>query len=342
MNLLPSPKKNVKLISLLLGPLLFLSACFFLFFFSSSCRLYKLEQQLDSVNAEFLSKVRFIITKKERKIFLELPDSEKEKFKEEFWERRDPNPETEENEFKMEYFSRIEQSDELFLGEGRPGWLTDRGRIYILFGSPQYRETHRIESSDPSSFLYRRCGEIWHYGGFPVVFVDSTCTGSNYRLVTYNLTGLRSINLMYMHELNRAQDEAQKTFEKEKGFFDFNLRIEKTIVEVDRIEGIIVLEIPYAVIWYKAEEDWLKTTIDVLIELKDFEGRLIWEYNMPFEIGMKEEELKERQNKNHRIEIPLILEKGLGRLRQGKSLFHIFLKNRTGGEELKKVMEFKI
>jgi len=265
---------------------------------------------LDPVNAEFLSKVRYIITKKERKIFLELPDSEKEKFKEEFWERRDPNPETEENEFKMEYFSRIEQSGELFMSEGRPGWLTDRGRIYILFGSPQYRETHRIENSDPSSLLYGRCGEVWHYGGFPVVFIDSTCTGNNYRLVTYNLTALRSINLMYMHELNRAQDEAQKTFEKEKGFFDFNLRIEKTIVEVDRIEGIIVLEIPYAVIWYKAEEDWLRTTIDVLIELKDFEGRLIWEYDMPFEIGMKEEELKERQNKNHRIEILLILENG--------------------------------
>jgi len=32
---------------------------------------------LDPENAEFLSKVRYIITSKERKIFLELPDSEK-------------------------------------------------------------------------------------------------------------------------------------------------------------------------------------------------------------------------------------------------------------------------
>ena len=31
----------------------------------------------------------------------------------------------------------------------------------------------------------------------------------------------RSINLMYMHELSKAQGEAQKTFEREKGFFVF-------------------------------------------------------------------------------------------------------------------------
>lgn len=67
------------------------------------------------MNAEFLSKVRYIINKKERKIFLELPDSEKERFKDEFWERRDPDPETEENEFKMEYFNRIEKANDLFM-----------------------------------------------------------------------------------------------------------------------------------------------------------------------------------------------------------------------------------
>ena len=78
-----------------------------------SCRLYKLEQKLDPANAEFLSQVRYIINAEERKIFLELPDADKDKFKEEFWSRRDPDPNTEENEFKDEYLSRIERANEL-------------------------------------------------------------------------------------------------------------------------------------------------------------------------------------------------------------------------------------
>jgi len=342
MNRLLISKNRIKTISLPLALLFLLFSCSFLLFFSSSCRLYNLEKKLDPVNAEFLNKVRYIITKKERKIFLELPDSEKEEFKEEFWERRDPEPRTEENEFKMEYFTRLDRAEELFMGEGKPGWLTDRGRIYILFGPPQYRETHTIESSDPTTLLYRRCGEIWHYPGFPVVFIDSTCTGNNLRLVTYDLTALRSINLMYMHEFAKFQEEAQITFTREKGFFDFDISISKTVVESDRVEGIVTIEIPYAAIWYKAEEDTLKTTIDVQIELKDFEDNLVWEYGEPFEIEMKEEELKERQKKNYKIEIPFILEKDLDKLRQEKGLFLVVLKNRTGGEELKKVMEFKL
>ena len=335
-------KNREKPISLSLAFFFLLLTCSFLLFFSSSCRLYNLEKKLDPVNAEFLNKVRYIITNKERKIFLELPDSEKEKFKEEFWERRDPEPNTEENEFKMEYFTRLEKADELFMGEGRPGWLTDRGRIYILFGPPQYRETHTIESSDFTSLLYGRCGEIWHYGGFPVVFVDSTCTGNNLQLVTYNLTAIREFNLMYMHEFAKFQEEAQVTFKREKGFFDFDISIEKTVIESDRVEGTVTIEIPLSVIWYRAEEDRLETTIDVQIELKDFEGNIIWEYEEPFEISMKEEELKERQKKKFEIEIPFILEKDLGRLRQEKGLFHVVLKNRTGGGELKKVVEFKL
>jgi GWxTD domain-containing protein len=118
-----------------------------------SCRLYQLERKLDPENAEFLSKVSYIITKEERKIFLELPDKEKEKFREEFWKRRDPDLETEENEFKTEYFKRLERAAEIFMGEGRPGWLTDRGRIYVLFGPPADRMTYPMGSAQLFSLI---------------------------------------------------------------------------------------------------------------------------------------------------------------------------------------------
>jgi GWxTD domain-containing protein len=308
-----------------------------LIFFSSSCRLYRMERKLDPMNAEFLSKVRYIITRKERKIFLELPDSEKEAFREEFWKIRDPDPETEENEFKMEYFNRIETADDLFVSEGRPGWLTDRGRIYVLFGPPFERITYPM-GSNPES----RCSEIWYYGDFPVVFVDSTCTGQ-YELVTYNLTGLRDLNLMYMHEFSRAQDRAQQTIvEKEKIFFDFNWRLNKNIVDENKAEGIIVIEIPYEVIWFNAEGDMLKTVLDVRLELKDFEGQLIWEYEAAYEVAVKDDELTEKKGVKYKIEIPFVFSEELNRLRLGKNLLHAVIKNTTGNEEAKKVMEFKL
>jgi len=308
---------------------------FLLLALSSSCRLYQLQKKLPPIYGDFLSKVRYIITSREEKIFLELPDAEKDQFIEEFWKRRDSDPDTEENEFKMEYFDRIDQANKLFLGEGKPGWLTDRGRIYILFGPPLDRITNPVGSD-----LSTSCGEIWYYGGFPVVFRDPNCTGS-YMLVTYDLTSLRDINLAYMHELSlaQAQAQAQKTFPRENDLFDFSWKVRKKTAEPGRIEGIVTISIPYSRIWFKEEKGILKTEIEVHLELRDGEGRLRWEDKDNFEIALKETELKEKQKASSDLEIPFVLEKDLEGLRQGKNTFHCRLKNLTGGEELRKVME---
>jgi GWxTD domain-containing protein len=302
----------------------------------ASCRLYNLERKLDPVNAEFLSKVRYIITREENKIFLELPASEKEKFKEEFWKRRDPDPETEENEFKIEYENRIERATEMFLGEGKPGWLTDRGRIYVLFGPP----TDRI--TNPMGYdAYDRCSEIWYYGGFPVVFRDSTCTG-NFQLVTYDLTALRELNLAYMHELSLAQAEAQKTFSKEKSLFDFSWDVKKTLVQEDKVQGTVVIQVPYGAVWFKARAGELETALDVHLELFDFEKKLVWEHREAFTLKIDEETLKKKGSEKYLIEIPFVLEKDLDRLRLEKGSFQALIKNTTGGEELKKAIDFKL
>ena len=60
----------------------------------------------------------------------------------EFWKKRDPDPDTEENEFKTQYFQRIDEANHLFTDGGEPGWLQDRGRIYILLGPPADREVY--------------------------------------------------------------------------------------------------------------------------------------------------------------------------------------------------------
>lgn len=138
--------------------------------------------------------VPYIITKEERRAFMALQtDEERENFIENFWRRRDPNPDTEENEFREEYYERIAYANERFTS-GIPGWRTDRGRIYIAWGKPDSIE------SRPSGGAYDRPSyegggttttypfEIWFYrhldgvgDGIEIEFVDPTGTGE-YRI----------------------------------------------------------------------------------------------------------------------------------------------------------------
>ena len=94
--------------------------------------------------------VRWIITDEERSAFMQLSnDEERDQFIEAFWQRRDPTPDTEENEFKEEHYRRIAYANEHFAA-GIPGWKTDRGRIYIVFGPADEIESH------PSGGSYER------------------------------------------------------------------------------------------------------------------------------------------------------------------------------------------
>lgn len=304
---------------------------------AAGCRFYNLERKLDPVNEDFLSKTRYIITREERRTFLLLPDTEKPQFIEEFWLRRDPDPDTPENEFKMEYFNRLERATRLFVGEGMPGWLTDRGRIFVLFGPPMDRITQPVGGD-----AYTRCQEIWYYGNFPVVFLDQTCTGS-YKLVTYELTGLRDINMMYMHDLSKAQADAQKTSPEGKKLIDFEARLAITTRELGRIEATVVLEIPYERIWYRSEGKKLWTTLQAELELKDAKKTVVWQDKRSFEVALDEAELERKTGKPYAMEIPISIRDAdaIGRLDQGPALLRIILTNTTGAEVLIKTLEFK-
>jgi GWxTD domain-containing protein len=86
--------------------------------------------------------VRWIITDEERSAFRQLSnDEERDQFIEAFWQRRDPTPDTIENEFKEEHYRRIAYSNEHFAA-GIPGWKTDRGRMYIMYGPADEIESH--------------------------------------------------------------------------------------------------------------------------------------------------------------------------------------------------------
>jgi GWxTD domain-containing protein len=97
-----------------------------------------------------------------------------------FWKNLDPVPYTQLNEFKTEYFSRIVYSNKNFKSELLPGWKTDRGRVYCLYGSPAEIERYPFEATS-------RAYEIWRYtnveGGVEFIFIELGSDAGDYTLV---------------------------------------------------------------------------------------------------------------------------------------------------------------
>ncbi len=134
--------------------------------------------------------VAWIITDQERAAFRSLSnDEERDAFIEQFWLRRNPNPDSPENEFREEHYRRIAYSNEHFAA-GKPGWKTDRGHIYIAFGKPDSIESHPSGGSydrpveegggSTSTFPF----EQWHYrylegvgDNIDIEFVDTCMCG---------------------------------------------------------------------------------------------------------------------------------------------------------------------
>ena len=102
-----------------------------------------LRQELSKPFKKWLDEdVRWIITDEERAAFKQLSnDEERDQFIEQFWLRRDPTPDTVENEFKEEHYRRIAYANEHFAA-GIPGWRTDRGRIYVMYGPADQIDAH--------------------------------------------------------------------------------------------------------------------------------------------------------------------------------------------------------
>jgi GWxTD domain-containing protein len=134
--------------------------------------------------------VRWIITDEESKAFKSLAnDEERDQFIEQFWLRRNPNPDSSENEFRDEHYARIAYANEHFAA-GKPGWLTDRGHIYIAYGKPDSIDSHPsggsydrpMEEGGGNTSTYPF--EVWHYrylagvgDNIDIEFVDSCMCG---------------------------------------------------------------------------------------------------------------------------------------------------------------------
>ena len=150
-----------------------------------------LKAELSPEDKKWLNEdVVWIITDEEAQAFKNLSNAEeREQFIEQFWLRRNPNPDSPENEFREQHYMRIAYANEHFAA-GKPGWRTDRGHIYIAFGKPDSIDSHPsggnyerpIEEGggNTSTFPF----EVWHYrylqgvgDNIDIEFVDSCMCG---------------------------------------------------------------------------------------------------------------------------------------------------------------------
>jgi GWxTD domain-containing protein len=157
----------------------------------------ELRKELDSQYRKWLDEdVVYIISPEERSAFLHLAtNEEREQFIEQFWQRRNPDPDSADNSFKEEHYRRIAYANEHY-SSGIPGWKADRGRIYIMWGPPDEIDSHPSGGSynrpssegggETSTFPF----EDWRYRylegigeNVELEFVDPTMTGE-YRLTT--------------------------------------------------------------------------------------------------------------------------------------------------------------
>ncbi len=166
--------------------------------------------------------VKWIITDQELQAFKHLSnDLERDQFIENFWLRRNPNPDSPENDYREEHYARIAYANEHFAA-GKSGWRTDRGHIYIAYGKPDSIDSHPSGGSyerpmeegggNTSTFPF----EIWHYrflegigDNIDIEFVDSCQCGD------YHMTIDRSEKDALKHTpgagLTMAEQQGQST-----------------------------------------------------------------------------------------------------------------------------------
>ncbi len=166
--------------------------------------------------------VRWIITDTEAQAFKHLSnDEERDAFIENFWQRRNPSPDSPENEYRDEIYARIAYANEHFAA-GKPGWMTDRGHIYIAYGKPDDIESH------PSGGEYQRPMEegggstatfpfeVWHYryiegigDNIDLEFVD-TCQCGDYHY-TIDRSEKDALKHVPNAGLTQAEENGQST-----------------------------------------------------------------------------------------------------------------------------------
>ena len=265
---------------------------------NSSCSPQNVGLKMDPEGETFYQEAHFLFTRHEQKIFNSLVSPEaRKRFIQYFWDIRNPNPYADENEFKLLMDERFDYV-KAYLKEGNtPGWKTDRGRIYMLLGPPDYVDS-QIVFNNPNVHGY----VVWAYGeqaffendlrneGVYILFLDSDGHGRYY--ITLEDIAVNSMgDYKYIGGTNlRLLDEAEEmkykhirkkgeSFEKNNlGFqftFDqntesFHMAINPKNITFDENTntGIMTAKFKIDLVIYEGQDNFSKQTEIKTIEIK--------------------------------------------------------------------------
>ncbi len=256
-------------------------------------------KQLDPKSRDFISKVRYTITPEERRAFLALAPGAREAFIEDFWRRRDPTPATAENEYRTEYYNRIERSNRLFSGGGSPGWLQDRGRVYITLGPPDQRITYPRGVT-----FYGVPTEIWWYGMYSVVFIDEYWN-DDYGIAPVSAGQIAVIN-QAQSKWNEPREGLAKPGESPAVLSGLEIMIEVAAAGKARF----TLLIPYRSIWMKSAGQNLQATLEVAMKVAGPDGAEAWAFSRSYPLDVPQSRLKEVLAEDLKVEAAADLEPG--------------------------------
>lgn len=125
----------------------------------------------ESILNEEIEVAALIATDTEKKTFKSLNSDGKRSFIKEFWLQRDNQSGTAINEYRQDFFERLKYVNQHYsnVSTNQPGWKSDRGRVYLIYGNPD--ELDRSANSSE-----QRAFEQWNYfeleGGISFIFVD--------------------------------------------------------------------------------------------------------------------------------------------------------------------------
>jgi GWxTD domain-containing protein len=261
---------------------------------AGGCSANRAVKALDPDSREFLSTVRYLISKEERQAFLAVPDESGRKlWMEDFWKKWDQKQETEENEFKTEYLRRIAEANRLFKEGSTPGWRGDRGHLYVTLGPPDTRETYPRGVS-----FYGVPTEIWYYNFFPIVFIDDGWTG-NYRMTPESAA--------QVGEINRAQVLLRpEPFGSEAAAADLDVSVSK----VKDGEAVVSLRLPYRDIWFEAEGESFQAALELEVKVSDASGKTVWQDKKTYPLAFGREDYLKAIRQDFLAEIPIRLASG--------------------------------
>jgi len=217
-----------------------------------------------------------------------MPPEDRAEFLADFWRRRDPVPETDTNEFRSLYYTRLAIADKAFQA-GIPGWMTDRGRIYILLGTVEPKTGVRELSADllEEGTWTERPTEIWVYNQYPdyfsgplrLVFVDYESDG-DYKLTTDVEVKPFSMMTYIQSDPNLAKYQWIGEIEKDESAPEIlpSLYYSKFIGKIEKDKqgnytAICSFEIPFRAISYGKEDEHYVYDLELSVEITNVDAK---------------------------------------------------------------------